>query len=75
MTTTTFLDRLHIDAGSTGFLKTLEKLFSGISASREAEARLLVTAHLLTLDEATLSRLGYDRAQLEAAPSSPVARF
>jgi len=39
-------------------------------AVREAQAARLVNAHLATLDDETLARLGVDRKALEKAPKS-----
>ncbi|MCF3935457.1 hypothetical protein L1787_18865 [Acuticoccus sp. M5D2P5] len=42
------------------------RLGSGIIASRKRQADRAVAAYLMSLDDETLARLGYDRAEIEA---------
>ncbi|WP_108659299.1 hypothetical protein [Acuticoccus kandeliae] len=41
------------------------RLGAGIVASRKRQADRAVAAYLLSLDDETLARLGYDRAEVE----------
>ena len=46
--------------------KFLRSAFDGMVASRERQARHYARAHLLSLDDATLSRAGLTRADVRA---------
>lgn len=43
------------------------RLFDRLIEARQAQAERAVAAHLLSLDDVTLDKLGYDRAALRAS--------
>lgn len=63
ITTTTNVSIPTADRGSGFFSRLGQKLI----AARQARANQAVAAYLLTLDDATLEKLGHDRAALESS--------
>lgn len=65
MATTTVSARDFALTGSEKEQGLFARIGSRIIASRKRQADRAVAAYLLSLDDATLTRLGYDRAEVE----------